>query len=82
MNDLTVDVGVLMSGSGLGAYEHYEYSNQLMQLMMDSGIYLVVDKEGMIRAQYAQKMQPPTFGQQWVRQMASRGLVKEVRRKT
>lgn len=70
-----------MSGAGLGAYEHHEHSNRLMQVMRDDGIYLVVDREGIILAQYAHHMQPLSFGDLWIRQMASRGLIKKVRRK-
>jgi len=76
VTDLTVDVGVLMSGSGLGDRSNYAASARLMNDMVQLiPAVLVIDNRGIIRAQYAEKMVQGTLGHQWVQRMASMGKI-------
>ncbi len=72
MKDLTVDVGILMTGSGLNDDHRYADSCQsLMKQMRDRvEAYLVLDMGERIRSQYERKMVHGTLGHEWVRQMA------------
>ncbi len=72
MRDLTVDVGILMTGSGLSDDDRSADSCQsLMKQMRDRDeAYLVLDRGKLISSQYDRKMGHGTFGHEWVRQMA------------
>lgn len=72
MKDLTVDVGILMTGSGLSDDDREAESCQsLMKEMRDRDeAYLVLDEGKLISSQYERKMGPGTFGHAWVVQMA------------
>jgi len=81
MSDLTLDVGVLMSGAGLGAPEFSEASRTLMDRMKDSpAACLVMDDGGFIDYQYREKLKD-SFGAMWVRRMADLDKILHVRRK-
>ncbi len=81
MKDLTVDVGILMTGSGLSDDDRYADSCQsLMKQMRDRDeAYLVLDKGNLIRSQYDRKMRHGDFGHEWVRQMAKVGKINMVK---
>lgn len=80
MGDLTLDVGVLMSGAGLGAPEYSEHSRSLMDRMQEDSIArLVMDDGGFIDFQY-QRL-GDSFGAMWVRRMADLDRILFVRRK-
>lgn len=72
MRDLTVDVGILMTGSGLSDDGRYaDCCLSLMKEMRDRDeAYLVLDSDQQISSQYDRKMGHGAFGQEWVRQMA------------
>ncbi len=80
VKDLTVDVGVLMSGSKLGDPPNYRKSKLLMDVMMSiKDARLLMDDRGRINNQYSSKMVQGTVGHSWVRQMATKGKVVFVR---
>ncbi|MCH8152761.1 MAG: hypothetical protein IH830_10375 [Planctomycetes bacterium] len=72
MKDLTVDVGILMTGSGLSDDDRYADSCQslMKQMRGRDEAYLVLDSGKLISSQYDRKMRHGTFGHEWVRQMA------------
>jgi hypothetical protein len=81
LTDITVDTGVMMSASGLGAPEHATVSLDFLQLLeCVAGCHLVVDSEGMILYQYESKMDAGTFARQWLRRMFERQRVTAVQR--
>jgi hypothetical protein len=81
MGDLTVDVGVLMSGASIGAPEFSESSRLLMERMEENIVArLVMDESGFIEFQYTQKL-GDSFAAFWVRRMADLDRVHYVRRK-
>ena len=62
IRDLTVDVGVLMSASGLGANEHHDASLALAnRIVLEDAWGLALDSRGRIRYQYEQKLGPDSF---------------------
>ena len=70
--DLTLDVGVLMSASGLGALHYRDSSLRLTKKMLAKPRYLLaLDKQGTIRTQYNRKIKPDRFGQVWLREMGA-----------
>src|SRR6266511_643926 len=70
MGDLAVDVGVVMSGSGLGAPKFRQSSRALMNCMQkSSAARLVMDDGGLVGYQYREKL-GDSFGTMWVRRMA------------
>ena len=81
MKDLTVDVGILMTGSGLSDDNREAESCQsLMKQMRDRDeAYLVLDAGKLIRSQYERKMGNGTFGHAWVGQMAKAGKISLVK---
>jgi hypothetical protein len=77
MKDFTIDVGVLIDGSGRGSVlEYREPSHKLMKKVRDDDEYrIVVDKKGRIKYQYEQKLKQGTFGHHWLQNLASRGKI-------
>ena len=76
MIDLTIDVGILMTGSGIGNPENSESCHLLMRQTLDiSAWYLALDERGRIRHQYETKMKEGTFGYHWLLEMASRNKI-------
>jgi hypothetical protein len=74
--DLTVDVGVLMAASGLGAYEFHDESLKLAQrIESDSALRLALDKKGRVEYQYRTMMKSGTFGHSWLAMLASRNKI-------
>jgi hypothetical protein len=73
MRDLVLDVGVLMSASGLGALEYHDHSMELAQ-KIEAGInwFLALDKRGRIEYQYREKMKPGDFGLELLIRLASK----------
>lgn len=60
-----------MSGSNLGAQEHYETSLSLLKAIESRvGWALALDSKGRIRHQYEQKVKQG-FGEAWLRRLAS-----------
>ena len=73
MNDLTLDMCVLISGSGIGDMVFKESCVNLMKRMI-SGIdyYLALDNRGKILNQYLRNLKHGVFGYHFVQQMLSR----------
>jgi hypothetical protein len=71
MDDLTLDVCVLMSGSGIGNRQYEPMCFELMNKMLDMDNYkLALDKKGQIKHQYLTKNGEGTFGHHFVIKMA------------
>jgi hypothetical protein len=71
MDDLTLDVCVLMSGSGIGNTQYQNMCHSLMKRMLDADNYkLALDKKGQIKNQYLNNNKQGTFGHHFVIQMA------------
>ena len=70
MDDLTLDVCVLMSGSGIGNSQFRNICFDLMKRMLGIDNYrLALDKKGQISHQYLAKNGQGTFGHHFVIQM-------------
>jgi hypothetical protein len=70
--DLTIDVGVLMAASGVGAYEHHDSSLKLAnRILTEDSWCLAVDSKGRIQYQYEEKLGSQTFARKWLSQLAS-----------
>lgn len=77
--DLTVDVGVVMSGSGLGAPEHRQSSLDLMKAVeSETAFLLALDSKGRIRHQY-NLMVKRGFGYYWLQRLAAKGSITVVK---
>lgn len=73
--DLTVDVGVVMSGSALGDLQNSPSSLELMKAIESRPNWmLALDRRGRIRHQYEQKVKRG-FGQDWLRRLATRNRI-------
>jgi hypothetical protein len=73
---LTVDIGVLMSGSKLGDLVNSSTSFALMKNMLKAKTQSVaLDSRGKIKHQYNIKLKNGTFGRSWLQLMASQGKV-------
>lgn len=73
MDDLTLDVCVLMSGSGIGNKKCQHMCFDLMKRMLGMNNYkLALDEKGQIKYQYLIKNGQGTFGHHFVIQMALR----------
>ncbi len=71
MDDLTLDVCVLMSGSSIGDPRHRDECFDLMNRMLHSDSYrLALDERGRIRQQYLAKNRHGTYGHHFVIRMA------------
>jgi len=71
MDDLTLDVCVLMSGSGTGNPQYRDACLDLMKRMLNLDNYkLALDERGKIRKQYLEKNRQGTFGHHFVIKMA------------
>lgn len=80
MTDFVIDVGVLMSGSGLGASPSQGSSIRFMTSFAETlETELVVDDEGLILHQYETKLRG-SFGEFWFRALVAQGRVSRVRR--
>ena len=76
---LTIDIGVLMSGSNLGDPSNTSSSFALMENMRKKNTQrLVVDSRGKIEHQYNIKLKQGTFGRSWLQLMASQGKIDTV----
>ena len=74
MNDLTLDVCILMAGSGIGNKQYRDACRDLMRKMIsDANSYLALDERKKIEVQYLQKLKEGTLGHHFVKQMASHG---------
>jgi hypothetical protein len=83
LKGLTVDVGVLMSGSNLGDPKHFESSATLMRSLVDFGeARIVLDTENLILTQYDNKLggKEDSHGKRLVQQMINSGKVEYVKR--
>lgn len=70
MDDLTLDVCVLMSGSGIGNPQYRDTCLDLMKRMLNIDNYkLALDKRRQIKHQYLTKNGEGTFGHHFVIQM-------------
>jgi hypothetical protein len=73
--DLTIDVGVVMSGSGLGDPKHSADSLELLKAVeSEKGWHLALDERGRILHQYQEKVKQG-FGRDWIRRLASSGKI-------
>src|SRR2546425_9836789 len=71
MKDLVVDVGVLMSASGLGAPEYHDPSFELAtKIEACTNLFLAMDGRRRIEYQYQEKMRPGTFGRELLIRLA------------
>ena len=74
MNDLTLDVCVLMSGSDIGSPQYRDMCLDLMNRMLNlDGYKIALDNRGKIRKQYLAKNGQGTFGHHFVIRMALTG---------
>ena len=74
MDDLTLDVCILMTGSGIGHPQYENMCRDLMKRMVDIDNHkLALDGKGQIRQQYLIKNREGTLGHHFVREMARRG---------
>jgi len=74
MDDLTLDVCVLMSGSGIGNPQYRDTCRDLMNRMISTDDYkLALDAKGQIRQQYLVKNREGIFGHHFIIRMALRG---------
>lgn len=83
IEDLTLDVCVLMSGSGISdddtCSRYKGMCLELMKRMMAAkGFYLVLDARKKIEIQYESKLRFDTFGHFFVKQMVSQNKVARV----
>ena len=73
--DLTVDVGVVMAGSGLGDLVHATSSLELMKAIESRPNWaLAFDSRNRIKHQY-EEMIKQGFGRDWLRRLATRGRI-------
>lgn len=76
--DLTIDVGILMSGSGLGDPNHTADSLQLMKtLEKEKDWFLALDQRGQILHQYQEKVKRG-FAQDWLRRLYTSGKLQHI----
>jgi hypothetical protein len=80
MEDLTLDICVLISGSGISDPNtnktYGKMSRELMDRMIsDNRYFLALDSKKKIETQYLSKLNPQTFGHVFVRQMATMGKI-------
>jgi hypothetical protein len=81
MVDLTVDVQVFMSAMALGALEHHQESNALLQeVLATEGCKLALDSEDLIRSRYESKCRNSDLARYWLAEMASRDKIAYVKR--
>ncbi len=79
--DLTVNVCVLRSASGVGIPEHTADSLALLKRMKKhEEAYLALDTKGRILYQYEQQLGEQTFARDWLRRMSESSKVKLVKR--
>ncbi len=79
MKDLTIDVNVLMGGSGTGNQQNYHSCYSLMQRTMNTlNWFLALDNGGIIRTQYENKLRHGTYGYYWLLEMAKRDKIRPV----
>ena len=71
MDDLTLDVCILISGSGIGDEVYGQDCKDLMKKMISiENYYLALDERGKIKLQYMQKLKWGTLGHHFVQRMA------------
>lgn len=76
MEDLTLDVCVLMSGSGIGNENYEEMSRGLMLRMLKYEDYkLAIDERGKIAYQYGTKCKGTTLGRYFFKMMEDRNKI-------
>lgn len=76
MDDLTLDVCVLMTGSGIGDPQYENACRDLMKRMLAINNYkLALDKKGQIKHQYLINNREGTFGHHFVIRMALKGKI-------
>ncbi len=66
MDDLTLDVCILMSGTGIGNPHFRDICFDLMNRMLLDSYELALDKKGRIQHQYLKKNKEGTFGHHFV----------------
>jgi len=77
--DLTIDICVLMSGSGIGNKNYYQTSSILMKIMKkNKKFYLAIDSRGKILNQYLRILKQGTFGHQWLIEMLGKNRIKKI----
>jgi len=77
--DLTIDIGILMSGSNKRNTQYFQTSHRLMNIMSSKGIFfLALDIRGKILIQYLEKLKEGTFGHEWLIKMMSEDKIKVV----
>ncbi len=74
--DFTIDVGILMIGSGIGNPDFGGSCKRLMnKIKVTNNWCLALDKRNRIRHQYETKMKHGTFGHHWLREMATNNKI-------
>jgi len=75
--DLTLDIDVLMRGSGIGNPEYHSSCLQLMKEMDSKEKFLVaLDSKGKIAHQYGKILRQGTYGHSWLIHMAAKNKTK------
>ena len=76
MAELTIDICILRSGSGIGNTKYYESSNSFMRRFLEiDTLYLALDERGRIRHQYDTQLKEGIFGHHWLSRMADRDRI-------
>lgn len=80
MMDFTMDVCILMDGSGIGDNRDYVTSNSLMKRTVEElEWFIALDDGRIIRNQYESKLRQGTFGHHWLIEMAKRDKIKYIK---
>src|SRR5947209_4037337 len=80
MKHLTLDVQVVMSGSGKGDPPHHAASLALMETIANGSARVVVDNQGLIVRHYSEKLGTSEYGRYWMQRLADVGRVVPVPR--
>jgi hypothetical protein len=78
--DFTIDVCILMDGSGIGDNENYVPCRSLMnRTITDLEWFIALDDGKIIENQYVSKLREGTFGHHWLIEMAKNDKIKWIK---
>jgi len=79
MIDLIIDMCILLSGSGKGDPLYEIDCRKLMkEFLKKSELFLALDEKGKIKYQYDKNLKPGTYGEFWLKQMASQDKIRHI----
>jgi len=80
MMDFTMDVCILMDGSGIGDNKNYNACNSLMKrTVKEFEWFIALDDGRIIENQYERKLGEGTFGHHWLIEMAKGDKIKYIK---